>query len=248
MTSRVNQLMLRYLTFGSRYSECTWTHVIGLSFGRWESSVSLLNPLPKGSGNVINLTHHGFIPSYPTLPVALPEPTRQQKMTNWTWLQGAADIATIASSLASWRGLVGLALAVTAWVAVDWRKIHDALHLGTQISRLRDEQYNLADDIFPDNYLRMSPAHRDRAINAIHGYVLTPIVTRRFLILSSLDADILDCHARYLALPTLGWPQYTAEVFNLHLAVRETLKRLHEVKREIEVCPRYFASFYFASP
>jgi hypothetical protein len=56
------------------------------------------------------------------------------------------------------------------------------------------------------------------------------------LILSSLNADVLDCHARYLALPTLGWLQYTAEVFNLHMAVRATLKRLHDVQRETEVC------------
>jgi hypothetical protein len=98
-------------------------------------------------------------------------------MTNWTWLQGAANIATIATSLASWRGLVGLALAILVWVAVrrrrDWYRIHDALHLGTQMSRLQHEQFIFANTVFPDNYLRMSPAVRDRATRAIHGYVST---------------------------------------------------------------------------
>jgi hypothetical protein len=65
----------------------------------------------------------------------------------------------------------------------------------------------------------------------------TPLYAQRILILihSRLNADILDCQARYLALPTLGWLQYTTEVFNLHMAVRATLKRLHEVRRQIEV-------------
>ena len=52
-----------------------------------------------------------------------------------------------------------------------------------------------------------------------------------------LNADILDCHARYLALPTLNWLQYTVEVFSLYMAVRTALRRLHDVRREIEVCP-----------
>jgi hypothetical protein len=56
---------------------------------------------------------------------------------------------------------------------------------------------------------------------------------------SSLNSDILDCYARYLALPTLGWLQYTAEFFTLHMVVRATLKRLYEAQREIKVCQRY---------
>jgi hypothetical protein len=92
-------------------------------------------------------------------------------MANWTWLQGAADIATIITSLVSWHGFVGLALAVIAWVVIDWRKVRNALHLGTQINRLQHDQFVLSSAVFPDNYLRLSPAIRNRATNAIHGYV-----------------------------------------------------------------------------
>ena len=91
-------------------------------------------------------------------------------MTNW--LQGAADIATIATSLVSWCGLVGLALAITAWAVVDWRKVYYTVHLGTQMSRLQNDQFILNNVIFPDNYLRMSPAIRDRATSAINRHVL----------------------------------------------------------------------------
>jgi hypothetical protein len=94
-----------------------------------------------------------------------------KEMANWTWLQGAADIATITTSLASWRALVGLALAVIAWVVIDWRKVHDVLHLGTQINRLQHDQFVLSSAVFPDNYLRLGLAIRNRATRAIHAYV-----------------------------------------------------------------------------
>jgi hypothetical protein len=67
---------------------------------------------------------------------------------------------------------------------------------------------------------------------------LHPVYARWFLIavLSSLDDDIRDCHNRYLALPTLGWRQYIAEVASIHMVVRALHNRLDEVRREIEVC------------
>jgi hypothetical protein len=88
------------------------------------------------------------------------------------WLQNAADIVAIATALVSWRGFVGLALAVTAWLAVDWRKVYNLLRLRTQIKRLQHEQTILVDDVLPDNYLRLIPAARTRAEGAIHTYVL----------------------------------------------------------------------------
>jgi hypothetical protein len=163
-------------------------------------------------------------------------------MTNWTWLQRAADIATIATSLVSWRGFVALALAIIAWAVIDWRKVYSALPnpLGTQMNRLQHEQFTLINVTFPDNYLRLSSAGQDRATNAINRcFVLS--LNPDFSALtpsSSLNADILKCHARYLALPTLGWLQYTVQLFSLFIAIRATLKRLHEVQREIEVCRR----------
>jgi hypothetical protein len=51
-----------------------------------------------------------------------------------------------------------------------------------------------------------------------------------------MEDSIRGCYNRYLALPTLGWLQYTAEVCNLHMAVRALLKRLDDVRKEIEVC------------
>ena len=163
-----------------------------------------------------------------------------------TWLQAAADITTIATSLASWRSLLGLALAIIAWVAVrrHWRKVRDALHLGTQMGRLQDEQFILLNVVYPENYLRLSPAIRNRATSSIRRYVSAPSMCGQpdgstflilILVLSSLNADVLDCQARYLALPTLGWLQYIDEVFDLYTVVRATLKRLHDVQREIEV-------------
>jgi hypothetical protein len=97
-------------------------------------------------------------------------------MTSSTWLQAAANIATIAASLASWRGLVGLALAVIAWVAVrrHWREVHEALHLSVQMGRLQHEQFILVNVVFPDNYLRLSPVIRNRATSFIHRYISTP--------------------------------------------------------------------------
>ena len=66
--------------------------------------------------------------------------------------------------------------------------------------------------------------------------------------LFSLDDDIRDCHNRYLALPTLGWIQYTAELANLHMAVRALLNRLDEARREIEVCRQYTWSICSSRP
>jgi hypothetical protein len=61
---------------------------------------------------------------------------------------------------------------------------------------------------------------------------------RRLLILFSLEDPIRDCHDRYLVLPTLGWLQYGIEVYSLHMAIRTLLKRLDDVRRDIEVCLR----------
>jgi hypothetical protein len=58
-------------------------------------------------------------------------------------------------------------------------------------------------------------------------------------VLSSLEDPIRECHDRYLALPTLGWLQYGTEVYNLHMAIRALLKRLDEVRKDIEVRRRY---------
>jgi hypothetical protein len=79
-------------------------------------------------------------------------------MTNWATLLGAgSSIVTIANSaVASWP--VASTLATRAY---------DALRLGTQVDRLRDEQYILINVVWEVNYLRLSPANRDRAIIAI---------------------------------------------------------------------------------
>jgi hypothetical protein len=55
------------------------------------------------------------------------------------------------------------------------------------------------------------------------------------ILLSSLNADVFDCHSRYLALPTLGYFKYAAEAFSLYIAVHAILRRLHEIQREVEV-------------
>ena len=88
------------------------------------------------------------------------------------WLHNAADIVAIATALVSWRGFVGLALAVIAWLAVDWRKVSNQLRLQTQIKRLQHEQTIMVDEVLPDNYLRLTPAARTRAEGAIHRCVL----------------------------------------------------------------------------
>jgi hypothetical protein len=86
-------------------------------------------------------------------------------MTGWTFLQVAANFATIADALASWR--VGSTLAIPAY---------DALRLRTQVDRLLDEQYILTKVVFPDNYDRLTLADRHRAISALGGCVLAPTV------------------------------------------------------------------------
>jgi hypothetical protein len=42
-------------------------------------------------------------------------------------LEDGANIVTVV------RGLVGLALAVTVWLTVDWRRVYRVFHLGTQM-------------------------------------------------------------------------------------------------------------------
>ena len=81
-------------------------------------------------------------------------------MTNWAFLQVVANVATVANALASWR--VVSALATPAY---------DALSLRTLVDRLRDEQYILVNVVWEDNYRRLNPASRDRAMIAIRRYV-----------------------------------------------------------------------------
>jgi hypothetical protein len=158
------------------------------------------------------------------------------------WLQNAANIVAIATVLVSWRGFIGLALAV-AWFAVDRRHgVYNLLRLGTQMNRLQHEQFILVNEVLPDNYLRLTPAIRTRATGAVNRYVypLDLCILDSFSFFShsnSLNADVFDCHSRYLALPTLGWLEYAVEVFSLYISVYAMLRRLHEVRRElIEVC------------
>jgi hypothetical protein len=148
-------------------------------------------------------------------------------MTNWTFLQVAANFATIANTLASWD--VGSVLAIPAY---------DAIRLRTQVNRLRDEQYILTRVVFPDNYNRLTIADRHRVISALGRCVLTAhSMSDGFSLsfLASLEDPIRNCYDRYLTLPTLGWLQYGPEVYNLHMAIRILLKRLDEVRRDIEV-------------
>jgi hypothetical protein len=84
-------------------------------------------------------------------------------MTNWTFLQVAANFATIVNVLAAWR--VGSALAIPAY---------DTLYLRTQVDMLLDEQYILTKIVFPDNYDCLTLADRHRAISALGGCVLAP--------------------------------------------------------------------------
>jgi hypothetical protein len=86
-------------------------------------------------------------------------------MTNWTFLQVAANFTTIADTLASWG--VGSALAIPAY---------DAIRLRTQVDRLLDEQYILTRVLFPDNYSRLTLADRHRIISALGRYVLIAIL------------------------------------------------------------------------
>jgi hypothetical protein len=86
-------------------------------------------------------------------------------MTSWTFLQVAANFATIVDVLAAWR--VGSALAIPAY---------DALRLRTQVDRLLDEQNILTKVVFPDNYDRLTIADRHRAISALGRCVLAPIL------------------------------------------------------------------------
>ena len=156
------------------------------------------------------------------------------------WLQNAADIVAIVTALVSWRGFVGVALAV-AWFAVDRRRrVYSLLHLGTQMNRLQHEQFILVNEVLPDNYLRLTPAIRTRATGAVNRYIYPLCMRDSFSFSShsnSLNADVFDCHSRYLALPTLGWLEYAVGVFSLYISVHAMLRRLHEVRRElIEVC------------
>jgi hypothetical protein len=84
-------------------------------------------------------------------------------MTDWNFLQVAANFATIADALASWG--VGSALAIPAYAFIRLRP---------QVDRLLDEQYILARVVFPENYTRLTLADRHRVINALGRCVLTP--------------------------------------------------------------------------
>jgi ABC-type transporter lipoprotein component MlaA len=86
-------------------------------------------------------------------------------MTSWTFLQVAANFATIADTLASWG--VGSALAIPAY---------DAIRLRTQVDRLLDEQYILTRVVFPDNYNRLTLVDRHRVISALGRYVFISIL------------------------------------------------------------------------
>jgi hypothetical protein len=82
-------------------------------------------------------------------------------------LDDGANIVTVA------RGLVGLALAVTAWLAVDWRRVYGVFHLDTQMERLQDEWHILFHGVFPARYHQLTPATIAWAEGAIAGCVLS---------------------------------------------------------------------------
>ena len=82
-------------------------------------------------------------------------------------LDDAANIVTVV------RGLVGLALAVTAWLAVDWRRVYGVFHLGTQMERLQDGWRTLFHGVFPTRYRHLTPDTIAWAEGAIAGYVLS---------------------------------------------------------------------------
>jgi hypothetical protein len=84
-------------------------------------------------------------------------------MTNWTFLQVAANFATIADALASWG--VGSALAIPAYAFIRLRP---------QVEKLLDVQSILTKVVFPDNYSRLTLADRHRVISALGRCVLTP--------------------------------------------------------------------------
>jgi hypothetical protein len=156
------------------------------------------------------------------------------------WLHSAADTVAIVIALVSWRGFLGLALAVVAWLAIDWRKVYGVFHLGTQMKRLQDERRTLVDEILPDKYPHLTPTTRTRAEGVIQMSVYhLNLYTRQLLIivLSSLTTVVDKCQARHRALHTLqvGWLQYAIEVFSLYITVRATLRRLNEIRRKIEV-------------
>jgi hypothetical protein len=158
------------------------------------------------------------------------------------WLHSVADIIAITIALVSgsWRGFLGLALAVVAWLAIDWRKVYGVFHLGTQMKRLQNERRTLVDQVFPDIYPDLTPTTRAWAEGVIQRSVYHwDLFARQLLIivLSSLTTAVDKCQARHRALLTVqvGWLQYAAEMFSLYIAVRATLRRLHEIRREIEV-------------
>jgi hypothetical protein len=82
-------------------------------------------------------------------------------------LDDAASIVTVV------RGLVSLALAVTAWLAVDWRRVYGMFRLGTQMERLQDEWHTLFHGVFPARYRHLNPATIARVEGAIAGCVLS---------------------------------------------------------------------------
>jgi hypothetical protein len=161
-------------------------------------------------------------------------------------LRAARTMLNVATMLAAGSSIVTIGrAAVDSWpaaAALATTSTYNMLFLGTQVDKLRDERYSLVYVVWEDNYLLLSPARRDRAIIAIRRYVLITLIVCSMiliLVLCRLDDDIRDCHNRYLALSALGWLQYTTEVYNLYMAVRALLKRLDEVRRDIEVRRRY---------
>jgi hypothetical protein len=111
------------------------------------------------------------------------------------------------------------------------------------MKRLQDEQLTLR-NIFLEHYFRLVPATRDRVARAIDRYHVSSflcMLNDDFYFFSSIEADILKCRARYDALPPFRWlqllqPEYAIERFSLCIAVRDTLRRLQELQREIKVC------------
>jgi hypothetical protein len=103
------------------------------------------------------------------------------------WLHSVADIIAITIALVSesWRGFLGLVLAVVAWLAIDRHKVYGAFHLGTQMKRLQDERRTLVDQVFPDIYPDLTPTTRAWAEGVIQRSVIhLNLYARRLLILS----------------------------------------------------------------
>jgi hypothetical protein len=195
---------------------------------------------PRGTSFLQKSIELSWLHTFTTTPNPL-IPQTDYKMPNW--LHSVADIIAITIALVSesWRGFLGLALVVIAWLAIDWRKVYGVFHLGTQMQRLQAERRTLVDQVLPDKYPDLTPTTRAWAEDVIQRSVTNhlKLYARQLLIivLSSLTTAVDTCQARHRALLTLhvGWLQFAAEVFSLYIAVHATLRRLHKIRREIEV-------------